>query len=260
VVDDGSPAPVQPTRSDDLVLVRQPNAGPGGARNRGAEVARGELIALLDADDRWKPDKLARQVAFHDAHADFVLSCTDIVLTDGRAFRATRSLRAGGIGERIPFERLFYENCVCCSSVMMRAEAFRRTPGMVPHRRMGEDFGLWLRLGRLGPIGYVEGTLTERRQHGESLMSEQHRDGSWLAQERQIYREFLDENPSLRGEPFVRRALARLEFQGGWAHLTRGEWRDARRALARSLRHEPTRLRSWIDLARATLHVGPRRP
>lgn len=58
VIDDGSRPPVAPGRTDDLILVRQPNAGPGGARNRGFALARGEFIALLDSDDRWLPAKL----------------------------------------------------------------------------------------------------------------------------------------------------------------------------------------------------------
>ena len=62
VVDDGSiddgPALVAQVRDPRLRLLRQPNQGPGAARNRGLAEARGALIAFLDADDEWELDFL----------------------------------------------------------------------------------------------------------------------------------------------------------------------------------------------------------
>jgi glycosyltransferase involved in cell wall biosynthesis len=256
VVDDGSPEPVAPRRSDDLLLVRQPNTGPGGARNRGVSLARGEYIAFLDSDDRWRPGKLARQVALHDRQPGCVVSCTDIQPFGGsRKQLPSLRERIGLDGELIPFAKLFYENCIACSSAMVRRDALARTPGMDPHRRMGEDFGLWLRLGMLGSIGYVEELLLDRRQHEDSLMQDSIRSGS-MVQKREVYESFLAEHPELRREPYVRAALARVELQGGYAHLTRGEWVEARRLLLRSLTLEPRHAKTWINLARAILHVG----
>ena len=65
IVDDGSTddtAEVARDLGSDIRYVYQPNAGPAAARNRGLEQARRELIAFLDADDEWPPDKLRIQV------------------------------------------------------------------------------------------------------------------------------------------------------------------------------------------------------
>lgn len=66
VVDDGSHDPladaVRPYGAR-VCLLRKPNGGVASARNLGLDLATGELIAFLDADDYWAPHKLARQLA-----------------------------------------------------------------------------------------------------------------------------------------------------------------------------------------------------
>src|SRR5439155_17377934 len=68
LVDDGSTESLEPIaelcRDDPRAkLVRQPNRGLGAARNRGMQAASGEYVAFLDADDRFVPQKIQRQLA-----------------------------------------------------------------------------------------------------------------------------------------------------------------------------------------------------
>lgn len=81
VVDDGStdatPAVIERYGAR-IVGLRQANAGPAAALNTGIRVARGELVAFLDADDVWLADKLARQRARLEARPE-------IDVTSGRA-------------------------------------------------------------------------------------------------------------------------------------------------------------------------------
>jgi glycosyltransferase involved in cell wall biosynthesis len=73
VVDDGSEdgtAQVAKRFSSRLRYVHQENSGIGAARNHGIELAQGPFFAFLDADDRFVPDKLERQLAAFDADPD----------------------------------------------------------------------------------------------------------------------------------------------------------------------------------------------
>src|SRR5215472_561278 len=65
VVDDGSTdetSSVLGTFGRQIRVVRQKNQGVAAARNRGAELATGEYLAFLDADDLWLPRKLEMQL------------------------------------------------------------------------------------------------------------------------------------------------------------------------------------------------------
>jgi glycosyltransferase involved in cell wall biosynthesis len=66
LVDDGSPdgsmASVREFTDPRIRRLSQPHRGLSAARNTGIRAARGTLIAFLDSDDVWQPDKLARQV------------------------------------------------------------------------------------------------------------------------------------------------------------------------------------------------------
>jgi hypothetical protein len=74
VVDDGSTDAgdeiVARCRDPRVRLIRQTNAGPGAARNRGLREAKGELVAFLDADDEWLPEYLGRAAEYLRLHAE----------------------------------------------------------------------------------------------------------------------------------------------------------------------------------------------
>ena len=102
VVDDGSTdgtPDVVASFGERIVGLRQPNAGPASALNRGLGASRGELVAFLDADDLWPPRKLELQAARLSA-APELAACyglvqnfwTDDVKIEAEALRGHRIL------------------------------------------------------------------------------------------------------------------------------------------------------------------------
>src|SRR5579862_1470788 len=77
VFDDGSTDRTAEIASEyDVRLIRSDNVGVAEARNRMLREAKGELVAFIDADDEWLPEKLEKQIHALDSqeavlvHAD----------------------------------------------------------------------------------------------------------------------------------------------------------------------------------------------
>lgn len=90
LVDDGSsddtPAvlsALQRRHPQQIRVLRQANAGPGAARERGRLAARGDYIQYLDSDDWLLPNKFADQVAALEAHPDCAIAYGTARLMDG---------------------------------------------------------------------------------------------------------------------------------------------------------------------------------
>ena len=93
VVDDASQdntaAVVEAIADPRIRLIRLPaNRGPGGARNAGLDAARGEWVAILDADDTVRPGRLARMIArARRESADIAVDNLEVLNLDGRRER-----------------------------------------------------------------------------------------------------------------------------------------------------------------------------
>lgn len=172
VVDDGSTDQTVNILSDRfgdrIRLVSQPHRGVSAARNLGADEACGRFLAFLDADDRWLPDKLARQIAYHQTHDDCSISQTqEIWIRHGRFVNP-------GKKHRKPEGYIFPHSLRLCaitpSSVMIDRKLWRQSGGFDEDLAACEDYDLWLRLTAHHPVALIDETLlTKTGGHADQL-------------------------------------------------------------------------------------------
>lgn len=148
LVDDGSGddtldtlLEIQRQYGDDWIKIvpLKVNAGASAARNAGWNTATGELVAFLDADDAWHPEKIRIQQAFMAAHPEFTLT--------GHGHRQLDDVPASHahIGQLkhdvVPYRTLLLSNRFITPSAMIRREVPFRFHDAKRHM---EDFHLWL--------------------------------------------------------------------------------------------------------------------
>jgi hypothetical protein len=174
VVDDGSTdgtPEVLRGFGDAIRVVRQENAGLNAATARGIAEARGDLIALLDADDAWRPDKLRRQVDLLMARPEIGLVYSDKEIVDGAGRRVHPSFFAHhGIapvaGHAVG--PLLRHNVVPAPTIIFRRSLAAHVLPF-PAEVAAQDWWLAVRIAAVAELACVPEPLTRYRVHGANM-------------------------------------------------------------------------------------------
>ena len=267
VADDGSTDNtkdiLKPYINDELIhYIYQPNHGPSAARNTGINVARGEYIAFLDADDLWVPTKLEKQVNFLDNNMNVALVFSDVCLFDETGIMSDSFLKdkkklkgipissdssIGGVFARNIFDDLLQENFIPTKTVVVRKNCIEEVGGFDETLFSVEDLDMWLRISRAYEIGYIKGSLAQKRQHNANIGSNQK-----LALESKIrvLNKMLKmySGLSLFERKLIKRGRGFTYFCIGYQHFSEQMYNISRKYFSKSIRQNPLQLKSYLYL------------
>lgn len=204
------------------------NGGVSNARNLGMQASRGELVAFLDADDYWHPNKLQLQVAAMRAYPRAGLCCCDYVVLNkhlGHVVNHFSACRKGMAFDR-PFDHGLVAALIQCnfvgtaSTVVVRRALCQQVGGFNVAYRQAEDYDYWLRCAALAPFIVLTARLMEKRSHDANLTN----DGLETLQCHERVLQDLPRNAALSGLDagriplalaHLRHDIARLLFEHG---------------------------------------------
>jgi glycosyltransferase involved in cell wall biosynthesis len=243
VVDDGSTdASGELVERDfpEVRLLRRERGGPAAARNLAVARGSGEIIALLDADDAWHPQKLALQIERLDASPDAVLVACLAEDWDGRP------IGVDVLAEGHLTSRLVAGNFLVNSSVLVRRQVFDLCGGLDEDPALVgvEDYALWLEASLFGPLAAVNRRLVRLRRYEGSLSSDP------LLQWRRVDHALakLAQSPEVAGwARKIGQSRAQLQLVIARAELGRGCREQARAALQTRRALDPATV--WSHLA-----------
>lgn len=252
IVDDGSSddtTEVVAALGPGVRLIRQANAGPAAARNRGIDEARGDLVAFLDTDDRWLPNKLAAQVELFRREPSLALVCADMAIEDDAGVRIVESnfVQRGlqqdfaALGGRpVPNapRRLLELNFVNTSTVVAKRQLLVALGGFDTRLRYGEDLELWLRIAARHPIACVASVQEVRVEHDSNVTRSVEPMLQGYVEMAKVIRDWAGAEMNRWGvdaNHYVANCMADL----GYWYFSNGRMSDARNAMAASFREAP---------------------
>ncbi|MCH5463838.1 glycosyltransferase family 2 protein [Levilactobacillus tujiorum] len=159
------------------IINQRTNLGVSAARNAGLNVAQGEYIAFIDADDIWYRDKLEREVTLMEREQlPLVYSYYRIANEEGDVLRAIT-----GLPSRVSYNDLLRSNSIPILTAIVKTEVLRGRQFKQVHH---EDYALWLDLLRSRKITatLLPAVTAVYRVHKHSISGNKVKSAMWTWQ------------------------------------------------------------------------------
>jgi glycosyltransferase involved in cell wall biosynthesis len=235
VVDDGSrddSLDVLRPYEDRVRVITQANQGVAAARNHGISASRGDLVAFLDADDEWHPEKLAKQVPLFRRPAVGLVYCSLEYIDESGALLGTNFTGRRG---RVLREIALLQGTIVLaggSTAVVRRECFERTGGFDLKLSTAADWDMWRRIACHWEVDVVREPLMRYRLRPGSM----HRNVDVFAHDMlHGFAQMYADPAAAAIWPLRRRSYATLYLMLSGSYLHARRWKPALQYAARSV-------------------------
>lgn len=156
------------------VIHNERNLGISVSRNRGIQGAHSGLIAIMDADDKSRPERLERQYAYFKTHPECSFLGSHYVVIDDEGVE--RSLGRSPLYHESILFHLCFGNCLAHSSMMFVKDAITALGGYDETLSFAEDYDLWARAMPRYKFAVIPQPLILYRSNVEGSASRRHSD------------------------------------------------------------------------------------
>lgn len=220
-----------------VTVLTQRNQGVAAARNAGVRIARGTLIAFLDSDDLWLPQKLERQVErYLVAPSSIGLIHCGLALVDSELRPLEEHLE--GLEGRAADRMLLGQGSALHASgstMVLTAAALERVGGFDERLPPSEDWDMTFRVASELDLAFVAEPLVRYRQHGGNA----HRVIPRVERAMMLAFDKAFTDPPPEREHLQRRAYANLHATLAGSYWRAGAPRDFARHARRALLFDP---------------------
>lgn len=253
---DGTPEAAEQFGSRVKVL-RQKNAGPATARNRGIAAARGDFIAFLDADDVWLPGKVSLQVQYLQDHPTVGVVFGGFLRWYSQADRsfsaAPAPVNLDSQVRLVPehsgwiYKDILLDSVICIITAMIRRSVIETVGNFDESLKTGEDYDFWLRVSRQFPAAEFDRTLAYYRMHASSTTKVPRKENNEYEVLRRTLAAHGPAGPDHVASPksALRERFFQLCFSHGYFHIRSGDPKVAQQAFREALDYSPLRPKVW---------------
>lgn len=244
---DGSLQWLQKMASEDsrIRVITRPNKGLVATLNEGLELAEGEYIARMDADDVALPTRFATQMEYLEAHPECVAVGSRVLLIDADGLPICEFAKATSHEEIDADHMEGRGGAIPHPSVIVRKAALLQVGGYREEYIYAEDLDLFLRLAEVGRLANISEALLKYRQHPTSIGYSKR-----ALQKRSAYAAVMDAyrrrnmdgaemGEKLMNQGFSDPSIIDIYIKWGWWALGAGNLRTARKYAFRALRQAP---------------------